>query len=50
MSKTNHTEEEVKKKNTDELITESKLVPCEFSRDELFSVVVINDAEVASDL
>jgi hypothetical protein len=32
------------------LITEAKLVPCQFSRDELFSVVIILDSKNATDL
>ena len=32
------------------MITDLKFVPCEFSRDELFSVVLINDAELAGEL
>ena len=50
MQRTNHTEDELKKKSTDEMITESKLLPCEFNRDELFSFVVLNDAQLAGDL
>ena len=50
VKKLNETEAEVKNKTNDELITETKLVACEFSRDELFSVVVIEDPQVAGDL
>lgn len=41
---------EVKNKTNDELITELQYVPCLFSRDELFSFVVVNDAQLAGDL
>ena len=50
IKKTNATAEEVKDKTSDELITDLKYVPCEFSRDELFSVVLIGDSELASEL
>lgn len=40
----------MKKKSNDELITDLKYVPCEFSRDELFSVVVFSDAQLAGEL
>ena len=44
------TKAEVHKKSNDELITDLKYVPCEFSRDELFSVVILNDDQLAGDL
>ena len=44
------TKEEATEKSTEELITELNFVPCDFYRDELFSVVVINDVTVAEEL
>ncbi len=46
----NETKEEATSKSNDELITELKYVPCDFSRDELFSVLVIQDVAVAEEL
>ena len=50
VQKTNQTVAQVSNKTSEELITELKFVPCEFSRDELFSVVLINDVELAGEL
>ena len=50
VEKTNQTVAQVSNKTSEELITELKFVPCEFGRDELFSVVLVNDAELAGEL
>ena len=44
VTKTNDTEAQAKNMTNDELITEINFVPCEFFRDELFSVVVVREA------
>ena len=36
--------------SNEELITELKFLPCEFSRDELFSFVVVEDEDKAREL
>ena len=50
VEKRNETKEEATSKSNEELITELKYVPCDFSRDELFSIVVIQDVAVAEEL
>lgn len=47
---TNKTIAQVKDKTSEELITDLKYVPCLFYRDELFSIVVVNDSKLAEDL
>mmetsp|Transcript_2405 Transcript_2405/g.3054 ORF Transcript_2405/g.3054 Transcript_2405/m.3054 type:complete len:149 (-) Transcript_2405:1433-1879(-) len=46
----NQTEAQASNKTNDELISELKFLPCEFGRDELFSIVVIRDSETAREL
>ena len=50
VKKTNLTKQDVVNKTSDELITDLKYLPCEFSRDELFSIVLINDVQHAEEL
>ena len=46
----NATDEEIANKTNEELIAETDLQNCEFGRDELFSIIIMKDNEVANEL